>query len=67
MRIMTLTKLSRIFASGDAATLYLTVPAAVVSDSQFPFEADDTIQITIEGNSLRISPASNQPDMEQPE
>ncbi|EMA63679.1 hypothetical protein [Halorubrum lipolyticum] len=62
---MTLTKPSRVFASADANTLSLTLPAAVVSDSQFPFEADETIQVTIEGNSLRVSPAAPPADPER--
>jgi hypothetical protein len=53
---MTLSKPSRLFTSGDATTLFLTLPAAVVSDSQFPFAADDTVQVTIEGDSVRITP-----------
>lgn len=53
---MTLSKPSRMFASGDANTLFLTLPAAIVSDSQFPFAADDTVQITIDGDSLQITP-----------
>jgi hypothetical protein len=56
---MSNTEASRIFASGKATTLYLTLPAAIVSDSQFPFEPDDTVQITIENDELRIKPVSD--------
>jgi hypothetical protein len=56
---MSKTKPSRIFASGDATTLYLTLPAAIVSDSQFPFGPDDTVQITIDNGGLRIMPIND--------
>jgi hypothetical protein len=56
---MSNTESSRIFASGKATTLYLTLPAAIVSDSQFPFAPDDTVQITIENDELRIKPVSD--------
>lgn len=46
---------SRIFASGDATTLYVTIPAQVVADSQFPFEPDDDVSVTIEGNRLIVT------------
>lgn len=46
---------SRIFDSGDATTLYATIPARVVADSQFPFEADDEIRVTISDGRLVIT------------
>lgn len=52
---MTTTKRSRIFSSGNATTLYLTLPAAVVSDSQFPFAPDDAVQVIIDGETLQIT------------
>jgi len=52
---MTTTHPSRIFASGDATTLYVTIPAQVVSDSQFPFEADHDVTVTINGGRLVIT------------
>lgn len=52
---MTITHTSRIFASGEAATLFLTLPAAVVSDSTFPFAVDDTVHVTIDGDALHIT------------
>ena len=55
---MTITRLSRIFASGDATTLYLTLPAAIVADSQFPFAADDAVRVTIDGDALRVTAES---------
>lgn len=47
---------SRIFASGDATTLYVTMPAEVVSDSQFPFDVDDDVIVTIDDDRLVVSP-----------
>jgi antitoxin component of MazEF toxin-antitoxin module len=46
---------SRIFRSGDATTLYVTIPAGVVSDSQFPFDADQEVTVTIDGEQLLVS------------
>jgi antitoxin component of MazEF toxin-antitoxin module len=51
---------SRIFASGDAQTLYVTIPAQVVTDSQFPFETDDEVTVTIEDDEILISPVDSQ-------
>lgn len=52
---MTTSHPSRIFASGDATTLYVTIPAQVVSDSQFPFKTDDAVTVTIENDRLVIT------------
>lgn len=57
---MVTTKPSRIFASGNATTLYVTIPSQIVSDSQFPFEADDEVTITIDGDQLLISHESKE-------
>jgi hypothetical protein len=46
---------SRIFRSGDATTLFVTVPAEVVSDSQFPFNADDDVVVTIDDDRLVVT------------
>lgn len=53
---MATSKSSRIFDSGHANTLYLTIPAQVVSDSQFPFDADDDVRVTIDGDHLIVTP-----------
>lgn len=53
--IMTTSHSSRLFASGTASTLYATIPAEIVTDSQFPFEADDAITVTIDGDRLIIT------------
>lgn len=45
---------SRIFDSGTASTLYVTIPAQVAADSQFPFEADDAVVVEIDGDALRV-------------
>lgn len=46
---------SRLFASGTANTLYATIPAQLVTDSQFPFAADDLVTITIDSDRLIIT------------
>jgi virulence-associated protein VagC len=53
---------SRIFASGTATTLFVTIPAQVVSDSQFPFRADDAVTVTIEDDRLVITPSEDESD-----
>ena len=53
------TRQSRIFTSGNATTLYVTVPADVVSDSQFPFDADDDVVVTIDDDRLLVTPAED--------
>lgn len=47
---------SCIFDSGTATTLYVTVPARIATDSQFPFEADDDVEVRIEDERLVIAP-----------
>lgn len=51
---------TRIFESGNATTLYVTIPAEVVSDSQFPFASDDDVTVTIDDGQLIISPAEGE-------
>lgn len=46
---------SRLFESGTANTLYATIPAQLVTDSQFPFDADDAIRVTIDDDRLIIT------------
>lgn len=52
---MTTSKPSRIFKPGAAATLFLTIPAAIASDSKFPFDDDAPAKVEIEGETLRVS------------
>jgi RNase P/RNase MRP subunit p29 len=59
---MATTHPSRIFASGDATTLYVTIPAQIVSDSQFPFDADDGVTVAIDGERLVVTEASEEAD-----
>ena len=52
----------RIFASGNATTLYVTIPAQVASGSQFSFEADDAVTVTIDGNgTVKSNPPNVRP------
>lgn len=52
---MTTSHESRIFASGNATTLYVTIPAQIVTDSQFPFETDDAVTVIIDEDRLIIT------------
>lgn len=52
---MTTTHPSRIFNNGTANTLFVTIPADIVSDSQFPFEPDDSVIVSIENGQLIVS------------
>lgn len=52
---MATTHQSRIFGSGPATTLYVTIPAHVVTDSRFPFERDADVSVTIDGDRLVIT------------
>lgn len=60
--LMAATHPSRIFANGTATTLYVTIPAEVVSDSQFPFDVDDDVIITIDGNRLVVTNNAEETD-----
>lgn len=59
---MVATHPSRIFASGSASTLYITIPSGVVTDSRFPFEADDEVKVTIEDDRLIVTRATDGTD-----
>jgi hypothetical protein len=59
---MVTTHPSRIFASGDATTLYVTIPAQIVADSQFPFETDDDVSVTVDGDRLVVTDAADGAD-----
>lgn len=59
---MTTSHQSRVFASGNATTLYVTIPAQIVSDSQFPFKTDDEVTVTIDGDNLLITPTKDGDD-----
>lgn len=63
---MTLNTPGRTFAPGDATTLSLEVPIAVLADSQFPSTADDTTRspITIENEPHRTSLVAEHADAE---
>lgn len=61
---MTTSHPSRLFTSGNANTLSATIPAQIVTDSQFPFEADDAITVTIDGDHLIITADTKAGDSE---
>lgn len=53
---------SRIFRSGNATTLYVTIPAEVVSDSQLPLDAAQEVTVTIDEDQLTVSKSNEETD-----
>jgi len=45
---MVLKKSIKILQSKKASTQYLTIPASMVSDSQYPFKANEEVEIEID-------------------
>ena len=45
----------RVFSSGEANTLFISIPADVAVDSAFPFEDGQNIKISIEDNRIIVS------------
>lgn len=60
IRSMVLRGTGRIFRSGEAKTLYISIPSSVVTDSTFPFEEDQTVTIRIENGELTVEPTEDQ-------
>lgn len=56
---MAKSKPSRIFNNGTASTLYVTIPAQVADDSQFPFRPDDEVVVHIDGDAISITHAED--------
>lgn len=52
---MTLQGTGRVFSSGEAETLYVSIPSAVATDSAFPFEEGETVTVSIEGDEVRVT------------
>lgn len=46
----------RIFSSGEAKTLYVSIPSVVATDSTFPFEEGETVTGSIKDGEVRITP-----------
>jgi len=44
----------RLVSAGRAKTKYISIPAAVVSDSQFPFEEGEDLRIVIDADNSRL-------------
>lgn len=44
----------RVFSSGGARTLYITIPADLAVDSSFPFETEDEVLVKIDDGKLII-------------
>jgi len=45
---------SRILENRQAKTQYITIPARIVQDSQYPFKANDTVELEIEPQEKRL-------------
>lgn len=46
---------TKLVQSKHAKTQYMAIPAAIVGDSQYPFEKDEEVEITVEPNRRRIT------------
>jgi len=51
---LTLKVETRILENKQAKTQYITIPARVVQDSQYPFKANDTVELEIEPQEKRL-------------
>lgn len=59
---MATTDPSRIFASGDATRSYVTTHTQTVSDSHVPFDADDDVTVTVDGERPDVTEADEGAD-----
>ena len=50
-RVMTTLGTGRMISAGRANTKYITIPSAVVGDSQFPFEEGEEVTVLIDVSS----------------
>jgi hypothetical protein len=44
----------RVVSQGNAKTKYLTIPSALATDSNFPFEEGEQVKITIDSQNKRL-------------
>lgn len=44
----------RVFRSGEARTLFLSIPSRVAQDSAFPFEEDEEVTIRVEDDRVVV-------------
>ena len=51
---MTLTGTSTLYQHPKAKTMYLTIPAGIASDSQFPWKPGDLLTLSLEGKTLKV-------------
>jgi hypothetical protein len=45
---------TRILENREARTQYITIPARMVQDSQYPFKANDTVELEIQSEEKRL-------------
>lgn len=49
----------RVFSSGEANTLFVSIPADVAVDSAFPFEDGQDVKICIEDTTVVVEPTED--------
>lgn len=50
----------RVFSSGEARTLYVSIPSRVATDSAFPFADGETVHVSIEDGMVCIAPSDDE-------
>lgn len=48
------------FSSGEARTLYVSIPSRVATDSAFPFADGETVRVRIEDGQVCIAPTDDE-------
>lgn len=51
---MVLKAVTKIIQSGNSSTQYVTIPADVVKDSQYPFSANEEVEIQVMPEAKRV-------------
>lgn len=54
----------RVFSSGEARTLYVSIPSRVATDSAFPFSDGETVCVSIEDGMVCIAPTDDEAESE---
>lgn len=52
---MALQGTGRVFSSGQAETLYVSIPSPVATDSGFPFDEGESVTVSIDDGEIRIT------------
>lgn len=59
---MALQGTGRVFSSGRAETLYVSIPSPVATDSAFPFADGESVTVSIDVGELRVTRAEKPSD-----